>query len=176
MQRSRPDLTENKLLMLYTLVNVGPMTNLQAQRFFLENEFMDYIDIQLSLAELADNGLLRTAHEPAGMTYSVTDFGAEALDMFKAKVPYSRRNAVDLVTESWKETLRHEASVFADYAVTPQGDFAARLAVREKGRLLFEMTIALPDRESAKKVCDSWHKKSSDVYMQALNILMSDDE
>ena len=51
MQR-HPSETENKLLLLHAIDRLGSATSQQLLTFVVENELMDYISLQLGLAEL----------------------------------------------------------------------------------------------------------------------------
>lgn len=171
MERPKPRLTENKLLMLYSVDKLGCITNNQALRFFIENDFMDYIDVQLSLAELTEGKLLYVNSEALGMTYYVTELGMDAISFFKSKVPASRRRAVDEKVDEYQRQFMHESNVFADYTTAMNGDIIVRLAARENGILLFEMNISVSGTEEAKTMCENWKKNSSKVYSMVLGAL-----
>jgi hypothetical protein len=171
MERPKPRLSENKLLMLYAVDKLGCITNNQALQFFIENDFMDYIDVQLSLAELTDGKLLHAVSQPAGLTYYVTELGLDAIDFFKNKVPVSRRSAVDCQAEKWRDIFMLESHVFADYTTAINGDIVVRLAARENDMLLFEMSISVPSSKEAEIMCDNWKKNSSQVYAAVLSML-----
>lgn len=175
MQRPKPKLTENKLLMLYAINLLGPVTNEQALRFFVENDYMDYIDLQLSLAELADGGLLLMSAEPLGRTYSLSGLGKDAVRFFQREVPASRLASVDERYPQWRETFVRESRVFADYDRGPAGDMVVRLAARENGVLLFEMNISVPGKNEAKAVCDRWQERSDEIYAQVMRLLLENE-
>ena len=171
MERAKPRLTENKLLMLYAIEKLGCVTNNQALRFFIENDFMDYIDVQLSLAELTEGKLLYSGSEPIGLTYYVTDSGLDAIDFFKGRIPISRRNAVDSQIEKWRAQFMHEAHIFADYTTALNGDIIVRLAARENGALVFEVNISVTSTKEAAAMCEKWKEDSSQIYAQILDML-----
>ena len=171
MERAKPRLTENKLLMLYTIEKLGCVTNNQALRFFIDNEFMDYIDVQLSIAELTEGKLLYSGSEPIGLTYYVTELGLDAIEFFKSKIPISRRNAVDVLIGKWRTEFMYESHIFADYTTALNGDIIARLAARENGALVFEMNISVTSTKEAAAICEKWKEDSSQIYAQILDML-----
>lgn len=175
MQRPKPNLTENKLLMLYSLDKLGGVTNDQAIRFFLENELMDYIDIQLSLAELTDGNLLQATQEPLGRTYALTGFGRDAIGFFAYLVPISRRSAVDELAPRWREVFMRETQVFASYDKALNGDIMVRLAARDRGVLVFEMNISVASHDEAELLCRRWRRDSAKVYAQVIRTLTAED-
>lgn len=175
MQRPKPKLTENKLLMLYTIDCLGALTNGQTLRFFIENELMDYIDVQLSLAELTEGKLLCANLEPLGTTYSLTQLGKDAVRYFKSRIPASRRQAVDEAAGPWRDIIRRETQLFADYTAAPGGDVIVRLAARENGALLFEMNISVPDAAQARVLCENWETRSGQVYKTVMDLLTAPD-
>ena len=80
MQR-HPSETENKLLLLHAIDRLGAATSQQLLSFVVENELMDYISLQLGLAELDESGFLRKQPHALGTLYALTGKGHDALMM-----------------------------------------------------------------------------------------------
>lgn len=171
MKRPKPSLTENKMLILYAFSRMGGLTNSQALRFFIENDLIDYIDIQLSLAELLSGKLLFTEQEPLGATYYLTELGFDAVEYFYTTIPASRRDAVDTLAPQWRATFAHESQIFANYAKTATGDYMVHLAAREDHALLFEMNISVPTLSQAKQLCEKWNADSTQLYGRIMDML-----
>ncbi len=171
MERPKPKLTENKTLMLYAIDLLGGLTNAQALRFFLENDLMDYIDIQLSLAELHEYGLLYAESMPLGITYNLTQLGKQSIEYFGYRVPDSRRRKVAQLAEQWKPVFQEETQVFSNYVKTFTGDIMVRLAVRESDALQFELNLVAPTNKTAELFCKNWKQYSSEIYGKVLEVL-----
>ena len=171
MERPKPKLTENKLLMLYAIDLLGGLTNAQALRFFLDNELMDYIDIQLSLAEMSESGLLYAVTMPLGVTYNLTALGRDSIRYFSYQVPDSRRRKVSELAPQWRDVFTEETQVFSDYVRSYTGDIMVRLAVRESEQLQFELNMVAPDNKTADVFCNNWRKYYSEIYGKVLEIL-----
>ena len=173
MQARKPRLTENKLLMLYAINRLGPITTDQAMRFFVNNDFLDYIDLHISLAELVEGGLLLMSAEPLGKTYSPSVLGSKATLFFLREVPDSRLKRVDELYPKWREIFLKESRIFADYEKNMAGELVVRLAAREEGMLMFEMSISVPGKAQAQEICKRWTERSGDIYAKIMELLLS---
>lgn len=176
MERPKPQLTENKILMLYAIDLLGGLTNAQILRFFLENDLMDYIDIQLSLAEMNEADILFAQTMPLGVTYNLTEMGRQALEFFEYRVPDSRRRKVRELVPEWRATFREETQIFSDYVKTFTGDTMVHLAARESDALQFELNLLVPDNKTAAHFCTNWKKHSSEIYCAVLEILSRSEQ
>ena len=73
---------------------------------------------------------------------------------------------VDLVDsdQSRGSTLKNEVSILADYYRATSQDFAVRCQVKEGEVNLIDLTLTVPDEQTAAAICNNWHKKSSALY------------
>ena len=60
----------------------------------------------------------------------------------------------------------------ADYYRNTDGEFDARLWIREKKSNLMHLTITVPDEMQAQAICLQWKKKSEDIYAYLMKELM----
>lgn len=160
----RPSDTENKLLLLYAVDRLGPLTAQQLLTFMTENETMDYISLQLGLAELADARLLSKQPHALGMMYTLTNRGRESLEMFEHKVPFSRKATINANVEAWRRRFRQERQIISDFKKLSPGDYVVRLQLLEKDAHLFDLSIHVPTHKMAQGFCDAWIGQAADVY------------
>ena len=96
--------------------------------------------------------------------YHLEGPGRNALAYFGENLqPEIRREITDYVNEKKWETS-HESAIKADYTLNANGDYAVRLQAFENKLPLVDLTVTVPDEETAMKVCDSWHDHNTDIY------------
>lgn len=175
MDRPNPPPKENKLLLLYMFQKVGAMTNQQAIRFAIENQLMEYLDLQLSLAELIEAELLQSLIVDDVRYYSLTSNAQQTLEFFRTQVPHSRLEVVDENADAWRETFRKERQVTADYQKNSQGDYTVRLAVREGGVTLMGLSLNVPAKAQATQLCAHWEDRAGEAYKMLMDVLLRSD-
>ncbi len=170
MQR-RPSDTENKLLLLYAIDRLGAVTAQQLLVFMVENDFMDYISMQLGLAELADAGLFRRQKHPLGTLYALTGKGHDTLDMFLAKLPHSRRTALEELAATWRVRFRREKQMLSDIRKEESGDYTVCLRLIERDSDLLTMNVSVPTHKQAQRFCDAWIAQATNIYAHIMHAL-----
>ena len=80
MQRKIIPDAENRLLILYALKTVGAMTDQQLLIVMTDTDLMNYITLQLTIADLESEGKLRRQGDTSGGTLELTDAGRYLLN------------------------------------------------------------------------------------------------
>lgn len=163
--------TEHKLLVLYAMNGLGPATAEQLLRFFVDRDQMNYIDLQIALAELRENGLIRRQVHPVGVLLVPTADGMETLRMFRRRIPYSARHSVDDALMGWRAKFSHERHVMHKVTERQDGSIEVRLSVVEEDDTLIELMLRVPDDERAERFCDTWTKKAGAIYARLMRVL-----
>lgn len=167
----QPTLTEQKLVILYTLDKLGASTALQLLRFLVENELMDYIEMQIATAELTEAGLLRRPTHELGPLYALSEQGHQALSMFQQKIPYSRREQIERVARVWRQRFREEKQVLADFVQQESGEYLVRLRLLEQELNLLDLSLSVPTREQAHQMIKNWPERAGEVYRSIMEKL-----
>jgi len=167
----RPSDTENKLLLLYAVDRLGPLTAQQLLVFMVEHDVMDYISIQLGLASLVDTKFLAKRVHALGILYSPTAKGTESLTMFEEKVPLSRRAHIDEQVDVWRTRFKQERQMLAGFAKVPGGEYIVRLQILERDESLLDLQVSIPTHKMAQGFCDAWIAEASGVYAYIMNAL-----
>ncbi len=170
MERQSIPPAENKLLLLYIISRMGAMDDQSLERFVLENGLMGYMEARLALAELLEAGLLQALDDQPPRVYLITGDGTKTLELFQTKLPYSRRNKVEELCAAWRAKLRREKQVLAQYRPHP-GGCTVRLFLLEESMRLLDISLDLPDVESARKLCEDWEKNTAQLYTAVLQAL-----
>jgi hypothetical protein len=148
------------------------LTNAQISEFLLGKEFMTYFELQTSLSELADAGMVEVTAMSNSSYYSLTPSGEEALLYFKKRIPDTFRDEIDQYLRENQMKLRDDASVMADYYKNTAGEFSVHCRVKEKYCDLIDLTITVPEESQAKDMCLKWRKKSQPIYEYIMKELL----
>ncbi len=154
-----------KLIVLYMLDRVDfPLTKSQVGDFILEREYTNFLTLQQTIAELIDAGLV-TARSDRNRTHlSITDEGRSTLSYFQNRIGDSIKNEINVFFCENEMTMRNEVSVLADYYKSVSGEYEAHLTAKEKDVTVIEITLSVPDEETASAICANWQKKNQDIY------------
>ena len=174
MQR-HPSETENKMLLLHAIDRLGSATSQQLLTFVVENELMDYISLQLGLAELDESGFLRKQPHALGTLFALTGKGHDALLMFRKRVPPSRLAEIDEHAEEWRARFRREKEMLSSFEKRGENDYEVRLRLLERGCDLMDLRLSVPSRVTAQELSDLWEKRAGRVYEAVMHAL-GDDE
>ena len=152
--------TTYKLIVLYMAKHSKEtLTNSQISEFILDRDYTDYFQLQKVLSELVETELLRKRTISNSSYYEITEEGKKTLSYFEKELSGEIKNEV-------KDYLQRQERILtpADYYTTPQGNYAVRCQIIEKGTTVLDLTLAAPGREAAQAMCHSWAKKSQDIY------------
>ena len=167
---------EHKLLILYTIEQLGSVTNLQLLQFMVDNQLMDYMTLQLSLGEMMEAGQLEMIPHALGALYRLTDSGQNALAMFVKRVPYSRRQAAAQAAVAWKRRFELEQQLLSDFKKQADGQYLLSLSLLEKDAPLLLMKLLLPAWNMADLFASRWAREGQRIYSHILQALSREYE
>lgn len=164
-----------KLMTLYTLSRVDfALTNKQIAGVFTELGYTNYFNVQYTIGDLVDSGLIREDMYPDCYYYSLTDAGRASLDALKNDLGPDIRSDIDQYLKENRLQFREAVSTRADYYRSTTGDYQVHCEVLDHSELLMEMTVTVPSEQQAKIVAKQWKKKSSDIYSYVFRTLSDD--
>lgn len=162
-----------KLIILYLLKKVEfPMTNSQLSAFVLEEEYTDYFTLQETLSDMVDSRLLATETIRNSTRYSLTETGRETLDYFGHEISDAIKDDVVVYLKKNRIQMRNENAVIADYHRNSNGEFTARLQVKEKEGFVIDLSLSVPAEQQAIILCDNWKRKNIEIYKYLMKELM----
>ena len=164
MERKTIPEAENRLLILYALDRLGPVTGTQLLRFLMEYDLMNYITMQLGLCEMEEQGQLKQHPHPLGGLMELTEAGQYALNAFAHRIPQSRRTLVDREAQVWHERFRLEQQTPADSYSLPGGEQCLRLRLMEGDAALMDLLLTLPRDAALSGVQERWRAAAHRVY------------
>ncbi|MBO5209769.1 MAG: DUF4364 family protein [Lachnospiraceae bacterium] len=169
---SQEPLTLYKLIVLYMLNRVTfPLTKSQVGDFILEKEYTNFLTLQQAIADLIDADLI-TANTIRNRTHlAITDEGKETLSFFENRISDSIKEEIDNFFQENEMEMRDEVSILADYYKSTSGEYESHLVAKEKGVRIVDITLSVPDEETAASICDNWQKKNQEVYQYLIQQL-----
>ena len=164
--------TENKLILLYALRALGPVTGMQLIQFLAELDLMNYFTMQLSLSDMEKQGQIKTRAHPLGSLMDITAEGAFTLESFTGKIPRSRRQLIDQEAPAWQERFRSEQMAPTEAVTGPQGVPGARLKLLESDAVLMDVTL-LGEDVPRTRLEQRWRRTAPTVYQEVTQRLMA---
>jgi predicted transcriptional regulator len=172
MLQKNNDLAENKLLILYFVGVLDiPLTNSQITQYFLENNLMNYFDLQQYLSELVSADFLNCMEARSKHFYSITSKGSETLDFFKRRISFSLREAISIFAEENRSRLKKESQISAEYTRLSDESYEVACRVMEQDLILLELKINVPTKSQAKIISANWKSKAPEIYKTIMKYL-----
>ena len=165
-------LTLYKLIVLYMLDRVNfPMTKAQVGDFILEKEYTNFLTLQQAIGELIDADLISAKSIRNRTHLAITDEGKTTLSYFGNRINDSIKQEIDAFFEANEIEMRNEVSIQADYFKSTTGEYEAHLLATEKGIRIADITLSVPDADTASAICDNWQKKNLEIYQYLVSQL-----
>jgi len=163
-----------KLIVLYMLKYcAAPLTNGGISEFFLGNDYTDYFTLQQSISELVDAELVRVEENLSGHFYHITDQGEETLRFFKDKISDAIISDINEYMEENKLSIINNASILTEYYKSTGVGYDVNLRIREKDRVIFELTVNVDEKIDAEGACRNFKEKSQIIYEAVMRNLLS---
>lgn len=166
-------LTLYKLIGLYMLKNSSsPLTNAQITEFVLEKEYTDYFTLQQAIGELIDSELIRVEESKSGTFYHLTAQGEETLSYFKDKISEGIIEDMNDYIKSNSLAIINNASIIADYYKAADLGYDVSLRIRERNRIIFDLSLNVDTKSEAEQVCKNFKAKNEEIYEYVIKRLM----
>lgn len=148
-----------------------PLTKAQIGDFILEREYTNFLTLQQAFAELIDANLV-TAKSNRNRTYlAITEEGTATLSYFGNRIGDSIKEEIDNFFSVNEMEMRNDVSILADYYKSVSGEYEAHLTAKEKDVKVVEITLSVPDEDTASAICANWQKKNQEIYQYLTNQL-----
>ena len=174
MERRHIPETENRLVILYTLRRLGPVTAMQLLQAMAESDLMNYITMQLSLSDLESQGQITLQAHPLGNLIEVTDEGDYILDSFEKRIPASRRALIDEHADAWKDRFAAEQMAPAESFTLPDDRTVIHLRLLDKAATLMDLMLYLPAGHGLTLLPERWRSCVQMTYSTVLAHLTAD--
>lgn len=174
MERRNITEAETKLVLLYALDRLGPVTDMQLLQFLAEQDLMDYFTMQLNLSELTEQGQVTPVEHPLGTLLGIAPAGAYALEVFTQRIPASRRAVIDEHAPAYREDFRGEQETPAQSGAAVGSGTGIRLCLMEGRTALLDLLLRLPDAETPVFLQKRWRLAAQGVYEDVNRLLARD--
>nr|MBR4279840.1 DUF4364 family protein [Clostridia bacterium] len=166
--------TENRLIILYMLQRLGPVTAMQLLQAMAEADLMNYITMQLSLSEMESQGQITQRAHPLGNLIEATGEGSFILRSFEKRIPASRRTLIDQHMEDWRSRFAAEQMAPAESVTLPDGRSVLHLRLLDKAATLMDLMLYLPAGKSFTLLPERWRSCVQASYAAVLSHLTAD--
>lgn len=161
-----------KLIVLYMLNRAAfPITKAQVADFILEQEYMDFFTLQQVFAQLTNSQMISAKSVRNRTHLAITEEGRETLYLFQNRISSTTKDKIDRFFRENELQMRNEVSILSDYYKSTSGEYEAHLRATERGVQLVDITLSVPDEETAAAICDNWQKKNQAVYQRLIEQL-----
>ncbi|MBQ3486350.1 MAG: DUF4364 family protein [Clostridia bacterium] len=173
MERKHIPETENRLVILYALRRLGPVTAMQLLQAMAESDLMNYITMQLALSEMEQQGQITMRAHPLGHLIEVTGEGDYILDSFVRRIPASRRAVIDNCAEEWKQRFQTEQMAPAESFTLPDGRMCIHLRLLDSAATLMDLMLYLAPGQTFTLLPERWRSCVQAIYSTVLAQLTS---
>lgn len=165
-------LTLYKLITLYMLDRVTfPLTKAQIGDFILGHDYTNFLTLQQVIADLIDADLIRATSRHNRTYLEITEEGRKTLSYFENRLNDSIKEDISAFFSEHEMEMRNESSIIADYYKATSGEYEARLLIKEKDVTVVNLTLSVPDENTAAALCDNWQKKNQIIYQYLISQL-----
>ena len=174
MERKHIPETENRLMILYTLRQLGPVTATQLLQAMAEADLMNYITMQLALSDMESQGQISQRAHPLGNLIEITSEGDYILRSFEKRIPASRRSIVDEQAHDWRSRFQAEQMAPAEAFTLPDGRSVIHLRLLDKAATLMDLMLYLPAGRTLTLLPERWRSCVQVTYSTVLAHLTAD--
>ena len=174
MERKHIPETENRLIILYTLRRLGPVTAMQLLQAMAEADLMNYITMQLALSDMESQGQIGQHAHPLGNLIEITGEGDFILRSFEKRIPASRRALIDERADGWRSRFQAEQMAPAEAFTLPDGRTVIHLRLLDKAATLLDLMLYLPAERSFTLLPERWRGCVQATYATMLAQLTAD--
>ncbi len=168
MERRHIPETENRLIILYILRRLGPVTAMQLLQAMAESDLMNYITMQLALSDMESQGQITQRAHPLGNLIEMTGEGDYILRSFEKRIPASRRMLIDERADDWQERFRTEQMAPAESFSLPDGRTVIHLRLLDSAATLMDLMLYLPAGRMLTLLPERWRSCVQVTYSTVL--------
>lgn len=156
---------ESAIMLLACASCLKKPTRAQLARFVFESGLMKAYDFVPDLVFLTEKGYLKQSVGDAGLQYEATKLGLARLKAEEASIQNLaeiRRFAADYI-----RMFAVEQDYIAEYTEQANGIIPVFLSIRRGEKVLYKVSIIVPDVETAQRIKRDWPKNAEKAYRNA---------
>lgn len=162
MYESKDQIIQNEILVLYILDKLGlGLSETVLTEFVMKPGLINYFSFKEALDSLQKHGFVaRTQGNDGVDIYTVTETGRVSCRSVEQSLSSSLKIPYDELLEKEKENLTSGMTVNSYIFVDANKNLAVRCFIREKGNIVVDLRLPVPDRETGETICDRWKKNA----------------
>lgn len=169
---SNNSLAENKVLILYTLNELGSkVTDSELLKIISKMNNINYFYFKDILGDLVNSKLVSTYTKEGSNFYEITTDGKSSLELTVDMLPGIMKLNADRVLKEEVIEIVNEESVSAEYIPENEKEYTVKCKIVEKNKIIFEMRIFAGSNEQAKNIANNWRENASTIYPKIVNML-----
>ncbi len=162
MYENKDQLIQNEILILYILDKLGiGVSELMLTEFVLKPGLINYFSYRESLESVVKNGYAVKSRGNDGQDiYSVTDLGKVTCRTMEQNLSPSLKIPYDDLLLREKDKLTTKMTVDAYTFIDANKNLSVRCFIRERGNVVVDLRLPVPDRETGNQICAMWKKNA----------------
>lgn len=152
--------TEIRILLCYLIKNAAsPLTGEELEAALLNEALVNYFEFAACLSDLCEQGLVEKREDG----YHILPKGREVADTLQDDVPLTVRECASRAVVRAQLFARKSAQHKVQLEETP-GGYLVHCSIEEGAAPLFQLTVAMPDKFSAKLAREQFIAHGDELY------------
>lgn len=165
-------LVENKVLILYTLNEIGKdITDNALFKIISGINDINYFYFSDLLIDLVESKLVGKYTKDEQVVFEITSEGKNSLELTLDALPGLIKLKADNTLKQELVNIAEESSITAEYIPENEKDYTVKCKIIENNRTVFSVRTFAGSNEKAKQIADNWRKNANTIYPQILNLL-----
>lgn len=166
---------KDKLTLLYILNGIDkPILKTDITELVMENELMNYFELQLYLTELDEGHLVEISEIDSSLYFLVTEKGKATLDLFDDILIPSFLGDLDILISNKLASLKKFSEMSATYSKLGESDYQVNLTIKEDVRVVLDIDLNLISSDQARIVVENFKNNTDLIYKKILEVLLDE--
>jgi hypothetical protein len=171
----------SKLIILTIVKKLPAITQSQLTNLSLETLYMDYFTFVQAFQDLIRDKLLVASNrkdenrtDAGGKPVTrcdITSQGDAVLTTLSGQIPMHVKTYLHQIMSSRQKDMRREHDVRSNYSPDANGHFIVSLSQHDGIQEIMSISLSVPDKEMAKKICRQWKNQPGTTYVAVLALL-----
>jgi predicted transcriptional regulator len=162
----------NKLTILYAIKGTQHrVTNSEITDFIIQNDFLNYFELQQYISELIEASLLLEVTINDIIHYEITEKGYNSIKFFSERLDKNLRLKIDGKLENFKKAISNKSKPYS-YIIKSDEVYKIKLTLHKDGSALLNCEVQTDTEEKANKIASNWKKNHKRIHSAILETLL----
>lgn len=168
------DMLDVKVLILFVMAKLSYPVSLQKiYELCYQDDKLSYFDVSVAVPQMVQSGHLQQLD---GERYSITDKGREQEEVTRDAIAYPVMQRALTAVQRYNDRMQRKNLIETDVQQTEQGDFLARLCLRDDAGVLMRLELSAPTRSQARGLARTFEKQADTLYQLVLAHTLAEAE